>query len=150
MDDQKNLLNRNVEIALSYTDIDTCVKNGQPIPQLPLIRGKLIKRVFSWTWCYIMELSKPLVLDMKGISEKARIKKSASYILVTPSLTYSNDRVDNMFIKLVELKDSSVNVSIAYVRDPLNVPTELKTGDTPDPYFKEMPSISSGSLRLIN
>ena len=146
----ENLIGRNVEIRLFFVDVDTYAKIGKNIPELPTIRGKLIKRVFSWTWCYVVVLTDPLFLNIDGIGEKAQKKYSTRFVFVTPSYTYKNDKDDNIYIRLGKMKEEKINIGVAYIEDAVDVPNELITGKITDPYFEKMPPIAGGYMRLID
>ena len=146
----ENLIGRNVEIRLFFVDVDTYAKIGKPIPELPTIRGKLIKRMFSWTWCYVIALEEAFLLDIDGIDEKARKKYSTCFAFVTPSYSYTNDKDDNIYIQLVKKREEKINVTVSYVDDPRDLPNELMAGKRTDPYFEKMPPIAGGYMRLID
>ena len=84
-----HLIGRNVEINLCVSDVERYRHRGEQIPLLPKIRGKLIKRIKTWTWCYIMELTEPVFLDQEGINEKVRNKYSTRFVKVLPNVTES-------------------------------------------------------------
>ncbi len=140
-----NLVGKMFRIQL-HTDPEPYTYNKKPVPILPAIEGKLIRRIHTWTWCYLAELTEPLFLDIEGVHEKARKKTSTRFIKILPSVIWSKRRDDNLGIELPEGK--TMDVTVSYVDDPAAVPNELATGETVDPFFEKIPVISGGSITL--
>lgn len=150
----EHLIGRNVEIELR-TDPEKYYRVGKAVPVLPKIRAKLLKRLKTWTWCYLAELTEPLFLDQEGITEKARKKYSTKFIKILPNILDSEKSEDGLYLRLVKQGKSLTDVIISYVEDPSDVPNELKTAERPsgkgvDPYFEKMPPIASGMIKLID
>lgn len=140
-----DLMGKTFRIQL-YTDPEPYTYSKKPVPILPLIEGKLIRRIHASTWSYLAELSAPLFLDIDGVNEKAKKKISAGYIEILPKIIYSKRRDDNLAIELAQGK--KMDVVVSYVEDPAEVPNELLTGETVDPFFEKMPVIASGIMTL--
>lgn len=150
MKHRENLIGTLVEINLIFTDAEDYSRLNKPIPIMPTIRGTLIKRVFSWSWCYVMILDRPLLLDMEGIGEKARSKMFTNYVFISPSYRYKNNKEDNIYIRLVKMNEAMINVVVNYVNNPSDIPNELITGEKTDPYFEKILPISIGQLRIVD
>ena len=128
------------------TDAEPYTRQGKKAPILPFVKGHLIRKIHTWTWCYLAELSDPLFLDVEGIGEEARKKISANYIKILPSVVWSERKKDNLAIKLRQ--GDEMYVSVFYVEEPKEVPNELLTGEVADPFFEKMPTIASGIMSL--
>lgn len=145
----RDLIGQRVEIELYVTDGAMSYRRGpypRPIPQLPKIQGKLIKRVLVpyGSWSYIAQLNEPLALDCEGIGEKARALYSTAFLLIVPDSNTSNFNKDSIFEKLSQGKASDSIVSA--VKDPDKIPSEIAKDD---PAWENFPSISSGIVRLL-
>ena len=150
----EHLIGRDVEIELR-TDPEKYYMAGKAVPILPKVRGKLLKRIKTWTWCYIAELTEPVFLDREGVNEKARKKYSTRFVKILPNITDSEKAEDGLYLRLVKQGKTLTDVIVSYVEDPNDVPNELKTAERPsgkgaDPYFEKMPPIASGMIKLIN
>jgi len=143
----KDLIGQRVEIELYVTDGAMSYLRGphpRPIPQLPKVRCKLIKRLLvpGGRWSYIAQLDEPLFLDREGVGEKARELYSTSFLLIVPDSDTSNFNKDSIFEKLASGKASDSIVGA--VKDPDKIPSEIAKDD---PAWENFPSISSGIVR---
>ena len=145
----ESLIGMNAQINLSVIDTEDYLRLHKPIPALPRVQGTFIRKIFSWTWCYIMKLSEPLLLDIDGINEMIRKSGSTKYVLITPAHAYSDDKTDNIFKQLIGKNIGKMRVIVSYIDNPTEVPSKLKTGEISDPFFKKMHSLSGGDLSLI-
>ena len=147
--ESKNLIGRDVEIQLEVYDLDIRQKLGQPVPELPKIECRLVKRCFTWTWTYIAQLKEPLFLDIEGIKEETRKKMSAYYIWISPSYAHTDDsinRQDNIYSQIMQ--KGKIECGVFYLEDPNILPSELAVGKELDSFTEATPTIGSGVMTL--
>lgn len=142
------LIGQKVEIRLSVFDPESYQRRPDPlpIPQLPTVRGKCIRRVLGpyGTWRYVVQLGELLFLDREGVGEDARQLYSTCLLLVSPDSLTSNFYKDSIYEKLSQGKPSASIVSA--VKDLDKLPNEFSKDD---PAWKFFPVIGGGVIRLL-
>ena len=152
LDSHDTLLARRVEIRLLPDEIEALWRSKKSIPEMPIVRGTIMRRVYISYWAYVMPLDEPLDLDKNGMTPGARKLKKAQYVLIylnAPTLYYSNR--DPLYFELVAKASLRINsepfVSVIYVKDPSDVPAEMSEMDS---FLRNSPCICEGGhIKLI-
>jgi len=143
----ENAIGSIVQISLKV-DPEDYTRVGKQVPLLPAVKGKLIKRIRTWTWAYVCELEKPFSLNRACFEDKIRKMRYTTYGFMTPSIIYSK-RFEDAFVSSREL-NKILSVGFSYVKNVEDIPELLVCDDhVTDPYFKNILSICGGDLKFI-
>lgn len=146
------LIGRKIKIRLEHTDKETLEKLRRPIPEMPTITGILIRRFYFFGWGYVVELDKPLMLDIDGIIPEARKKISTSYLMVYYFSTDIYNGKDPLYLELTGrasrvIKNGELHIILRYVKNPDEVPNEIGKNDQ---FLKDNSGVTSGYIKLID
>ncbi len=143
------LLNKRVQIRLLHENSDL----GKRFERDISVTGVCVKRFLYFSYGYVIDLDSKLNIDVEGISQDARSKKTAKYVAIYMLRTGTYDGGDILSGELIEnknllkngrTKDGELHVSVRYVESPNDFPVEVNK--SAEGMIDKYPLIGSGGL----
>lgn len=160
LNSKETLLGKRIRIRLLPYNKETLEKLRRQLPDMPTIKGVLVKRFLFHSWGYIVQLDNSLLLDKDGMNPEVEKKISTSYLLVYlcnvagyegKDLLYLGlmDRENNLEKANMKTSEGEIKVHLRYIKDPGDVPSEISKND--EVFLKNNPFICEGGwLKLID